>query len=143
MRRKLFGSGSADWYDLGNLESGTRQVIDNQDEVERLLRELTKALPLSALATPALMANLRQQSSTAKITLDCKVTKLIYAGDEGGVMCHLAFDEEDKQEVILVSITHLAFDRRLPVTRKIAAYQKHRIKHLRRDGSTDAPAAYH
>jgi len=69
-------------------------VIDNQDEVERLLRELTKALPLSALATPALMANLRQQSSTAKITLDCKVTKLIYAGTRGGVMCHLAFDEE-------------------------------------------------
>ena len=134
MRRKLFGIGSLDWYDLGNLESGTRRVIDNQDEVERLLRELTKALPLSALATPALMATLREQSSTANIILDCKVTKVIYAGDEGGVMCHLAFDEEDKQEVILVSITHLAFDRRLPVARKIAAYQKHRIKHLRRDG---------
>jgi hypothetical protein len=134
MRRKLFGSGSPDWYDLNNLESGIRRVIDNQDEVERLLRELTKALPLSALATPALMANLRQQSSTAKITLDCEVTKVIYAGDEGGVMCHLAFDEEDKEEVFLVSITHLAFDRRLPVARKIAAYQKHRIKHLRRDG---------
>jgi hypothetical protein len=130
----LFGSGSPDWYDLNNLESGIRGVIDNQDEVERLLRELTKALPLSALATPALMATLREQSTTANITLDCKVTKVIYAGDEGGVMCHLAFDEEDKEEVFLVSITHLAFDRRLPVARKIAAYQKHRIKHLRRDG---------
>jgi hypothetical protein len=74
MRRKLFGSGSPDWYDLGNLESGTRRVIDNQDEVERLLRELTKALPLSALATPALMANLRDQSSTANITLDCNTS---------------------------------------------------------------------
>jgi hypothetical protein len=143
MRRKLFGSGSPDWYDLGNLESGPCRVIDNQDEVERLLRELTKAMPLSALATPALMAKLREQSSTANITPDCKVTKVIYAGDEGGVICHLAFDEEDKEEVFLVSITHLAFDRRLPVARKIAAYQKHRIKHLRRDGSTDAPAAYH
>src|ERR1700730_2507406 len=67
MRRKLFGSGSPDWYDLGNLESGPCRVIDNQDEVERLLRELTKAMPLSALATPALMANLREQSSAAKI----------------------------------------------------------------------------
>jgi hypothetical protein len=67
--------------------------------------------------TPALMANLREQSSSANITLDCK-------------------------EVFLVSITHLAFDRRLQVARKIAAYQRHRIKHLRRDGSTDAPAAY-
>jgi hypothetical protein len=34
-------------------------VIDNQDEAERLLRELTEALSLSALATPALMAILR------------------------------------------------------------------------------------
>jgi hypothetical protein len=143
MRRKLFGSGSPDWYDLGNLESGSRRVTHNQDEVERLLRELTKALPLSALATPTLMANLREQSSTANITLDCKVTKVIYAGDEGGVICHLAFDEEDQEEVFLVSITHLAIDHRLPVARKIAAYQKHHIKHLRRDGSTDAPAAYH
>jgi hypothetical protein len=63
-----------------NLESGPRRVIENQDEAERLLRELTKALPLSALATPALMANLREQSSSANITLDCKVTKAIYAG---------------------------------------------------------------
>ncbi len=46
------------------------------------------------------------------------------------------------REVFLVSVTHLAFDRRLPVARKIAAYQRHRIKHLRRDGSTDAPTAY-
>jgi hypothetical protein len=61
MRRKLFGGGSPDWYDLGNLESGTRRVIDNQDQVERLLRELTKALPLSALATTGLMANLGEQ----------------------------------------------------------------------------------
>ena len=75
MRRKLFGSGSPDWYDLGNLESGSRRVIDIQDEVERLLRELTKALPLSALATPALMANLREQSSTANITPDCKAPR--------------------------------------------------------------------
>ena len=45
--------------------------------------------------------------------------------------CHLAFDEEDKEKLFLVSITHLAFDRRLPVARKIAAYQKHRINRLR------------
>ena len=42
----------------------------------------------------------------------------------------------------LVSVTHLAFDRRLPVARKIAAYQK-QSSTPRRDGSTDAPAAYH
>jgi hypothetical protein len=118
-------------------------VIDNQDQVERVLRKLTEVLPLSALATPALMASLRGRSSTAKITVDCKVTEVIYAGDEGGIMCHLTFDEEEKEEVFLVSITHLAFDRRLPIAREIAAYQNHRIKRLRRDNATDALAAYH
>ena len=33
------------------------KVIDNQDQTERLLRKLTEVLPLSALATPPLMAN--------------------------------------------------------------------------------------
>jgi hypothetical protein len=118
-------------------------VIDNQDQVERLLCKLTEALPLSAIATPALIANLRERSSAAKITLDCKVTEVMYAGDEGGIMCHLTFDEEEKKEVFLVSITHLAFDRKLPVAREIAAYQKHRIKRIRRDNATEAPAANH
>jgi hypothetical protein len=51
-------------------------------------------------------------------------------------------DEEDKEEVFLVSIIHLAFDRRLPVCPQDCGVPE-TIKHLRRDGSTDAPAAYH
>jgi hypothetical protein len=66
----------------------------------------------------------------------------MYMGDEGGVMCHLTFDEEDATEVFLTSITYLVFYRRLPVAREIAAYQKHRIKRLRRGGSTVAPATH-
>jgi len=110
-------------------------VIDNQDQVKRLLCKLTEALPLSALATPALIATLRGRSSSAKITWGCNVTEVMYAGDEGGIMCHLTFDEGEKEEVFLVSITQLSFDRRLPVAREIALYQKHRIKRIRRDNA--------
>jgi len=117
-------------------------LIDNRDQVERLLGKLTESLPLSALVTPALMATLCERSSTTKITLDCTVTEVMYMGDEGGVMCHLTFDEKDATEVFLTSITHLAFDRRLPVAREITAYQKHRIKRLRRGGLTVAPATH-
>ncbi len=46
-------------------------LIDNRDQVERLLGKLTESLPLSALVTPALMATLCERSSTTKITLDC------------------------------------------------------------------------
>jgi hypothetical protein len=72
-------------------QSRIRILPSDRQSVERFLRELTKAMPLSALATPALMANLREQSSAANITLDCKVTKVIYAGDEGGVIGPLAW----------------------------------------------------
>ena len=118
-------------------------MIDNQDQVKRLLRRLTDVLPLAALATPALMADLRERSSAAKITAHCQVTNIFYAGDEGGVICHVIFDLEEKEQVFLVSITHLAFDRRLPIVREIASYQKHRIKRIRRENPTDAPDTYH
>jgi hypothetical protein len=118
-------------------------VIDDQDEAERLLRKLTEALPLPALATPALLANLRGRSSPAKINLDCKVTKVFYLGDEGGITCHVTFDENENEEIFLVSITHLAFDRGLAVAREIAAYQKYRIKRLRHDNVSAAPAPRH
>ena len=118
-------------------------MIDNQDQTERLLRKLTEVLPLSALATPALMANLRGRSSAAKITLNCKVIKVFYLGDEGGITCQVTFDEEGKEEVFLVSITHLAFDRRLAIAREIVAYQKHRIKRIRRGSATDSCGTYH
>jgi hypothetical protein len=119
------------------------KVIDNQDQTERLLRKLTEVLPLSALATPPLMANLWGRSSAAEINLNCKVTKVFYLGDEGGITCQVTFDEEEKEEVFLVSITHLAFDRRLAIAREIAAYQKRRIKRIRRDSATDSCAIYH
>lgn len=118
-------------------------MIDNQNQVERLLRKLTEAMPPPALAFPALMANLRERSSTAKVSLGCRITKVIYAGDEGGIVCQLTFDEDEIKEVFFVSITHLAFDRRLPVAREIAAYQKHRIKRIHRENATNASAAYH
>ena len=118
-------------------------MIDNQDQVERLLGRLTEVMPLPALASPPLIANLRGRASAAKITPECKVAKAFYTGDEGGVMCQVIFDEDEAEQVFLVSITHLAFDRKLPVAREIAAYQKHRIKRIRRENAGDAPAAYH
>ncbi len=48
-------------------------------------------------------------------------------GDEGGIVCQLDFGHEAGEKAFFVSITHLTFDRRLPLAREIAAYQKHRI----------------
>ena len=61
------------------------------------------------------------------MTTDCSATWISYAGDEGGIVCRL----ETPAETVFASITHLRFDQRLPFTREIVAYQKHRVKRMR------------
>jgi hypothetical protein len=106
-------------------------MIDNVAQVERLLTRLTAALPLPARVTPELATTLQAQSATSEIPLACTITWISYAGDEGGIVCRLDFDGET-EEAAFASITHLRFDPHLPMARDIAAYQKHRVKRLRR-----------
>ena len=108
-------------------------MIDNPKQVTDLLPKLEAALPLPAMVTPRLAATLRQQSPGASIPKECQVTWVSNAGDAGGIMCKLSADgEADNKLALVTSITQLDFDRRLPLAREIAAYQKHRIKKLRR-----------
>ncbi len=111
------------------------RVIDNPDQVERLMTRLSKMLPLPARGTPRLIASLRSPTVSVHPTPHCTVTRIDYAGDGGGIICHVSFKETNAAETVVASITHLEFDRRLQVTREIAAYQKHRIKRLRREGA--------
>ena len=62
------------------------------------------------------------------------VTLLHYMGDEGGILCKLDLGP-DMENAAYVSITHLRFDPRLPLAREINAYQKHRVKRLRRQSA--------
>ena len=106
-------------------------MIDNPDQTERLLARLQAALPLPARVTPELAATLQTKNTATEIPTTCSITWISYAGDEGGIMCRLDFERESKTATF-ASITHLRFDARLPMARDIAAYQKHRVKHLRR-----------
>ncbi len=47
-------------------------------------------------------------------------------------MCYLDFGFFDTPNVHIVSITHLKFGRKNPLSREIKAYCKHRIKRLRK-----------
>ena len=106
-------------------------MIDNPDQTERLLARLQAALPLPARVTPELAATLQTKNTATEIPTTCSITWISYAGDEGGIMCRLDFEREI-ETATFAAITHLRFDARLPVARDIAAYQKHRVKHLRR-----------
>jgi hypothetical protein len=108
-------------------------MIDHPDQVDRLLARMRAALPMPARMTPRLLATVQEQDPGTPMAVACRVTRVDYAGDEGGIVCHLARDGSDENgKLIVTSITHLEFDPRRPLAREIAAYQKHRIKRLRR-----------
>ncbi len=107
-------------------------MIDNPIQMQRLLAQLQAALPLPARATPELAAMLKTKN-IAGATATATITAANYAGDEGGIMCSLEIPTNEN--TVHVSITHLRFDPRLPVAREITAYQRHRVKHLKRKKS--------
>ena len=117
-------------------------VIDNPLQAHLLVAKLKAALPLPALAAPPLLAQLHEQAPGLDLLPQCQITGIYYAGDEGGILCKLDFGTEDADPVFFVSITHLTFDRRLPLAREIAAYQKHRVKRLRRSGPAGGAGPY-
>jgi hypothetical protein len=106
-------------------------MIDNRKQAERLIVKLRESLPLPALLTPQLAALVRDEKPGISVPAACPITRVDYAGDEGGIVCRLEIGREDEPTVFYVSITHLAFHRRLPLAREITAYQKHRIKRIR------------
>jgi len=118
-------------------------VIDNPLQTELLIAKLKAAVPLSATVSRPLLALLQEQSPDIALPPRCQITGIHYTGDEGGILCKLDFGHEDGREMLLVSITHLTFDRRLPLAREIAAYQKHRVKRLRRSGPAGGAGPSH
>lgn len=109
-------------------------MIDNPDRVIRVIARMMEALPLSAMASPELLSVVRKRSPGKDASHLCHVTRVDYAGDEGGIMCGLDFGGDGNSHAFFVSITHLTFMQATPVAREIAAYQKHRIKRLQRLG---------
>lgn len=106
-------------------------MIDNPAAAMELLDKLEAVLPVPTRLTPEVRASLASKNAGAPVPPDGAIVALHYMGDEGGIVCRLGLGAAMQNEAF-VSITHLRFDPRLPLARKIDAYQKHRVKHLRR-----------
>jgi hypothetical protein len=110
-------------------------MIDNPDQVERLIARLRQSLPLVATVAPEVAAIIREQSPTAADPQRrYPITRVDYAGDEGGIVCKVELGPEVGDSALFASITHLRFGHAEPLARQIAGYQKHRVKRLRRVG---------
>jgi hypothetical protein len=112
-------------------------MLDDVWKPETLLMILEDHAPFEAQVTPRLASSLTKQVPGLKPFDRCVIEEAHYAGDAGGIMCLLAFPDRETEGVVVCSITHLAFDRRLPFAREIAQYQKHRVKRMRREFGRD------
>ncbi len=106
-------------------------MIDDVEKSLALVERMQAALPMRAMTTIELRKTL-QEASKRVFPHGCSITEISYVGDEGGITCTLDFGFSDTKGVHIVSITHLRFDRRNPLARKIEAYCKHRIKRIKK-----------
>jgi hypothetical protein len=107
-------------------------MIDNPDQVERLVARMKESLPLFATVSHEVAAAIYEQSRAADPLRRYPITAVDYAGDEGGIVCKVELGPENDDKALFASITHLGFGQAEPIGRQVAAYHKHRIKRLRR-----------
>jgi hypothetical protein len=106
-------------------------MIDNPEKADTLVEKLKQSLPIETKLSQQLIRTLTQKSPDIPIPAKCNVTDVFYAGDMGGVLCCLDIGGSQTENVHLVSLTHLNFDRYTPLARDIEVYQRHRTKKLR------------
>ena len=104
-------------------------MIDDPEKTAGLISDLASAMPFEARLAPALVRALSKESPGQTVPPKGRIVSVGYLGDEGGVVCGLELGTAERE--YQVSITHLEFDRRSPLFRRIAAYQRHRIKKLK------------
>ena len=107
-------------------------MLDNPDKTAQLLAELKAAVPFNVILTPQLTEYLRAQHAVVAVQAEHIVSDLSYAGDEGGIVCHLAASETGA--VLVVSLTHVLVPRSMPHSAAVRRYQKHRVKKLKQQG---------
>ena len=109
-------------------------MLDNPEKTTRLLTALKAAAPFEVEVLPSVVKHLQSENLAITNPTRQVVSDLSYAGDEGGIVCHIV--PEGKSEALIMSLTHV----RVPRTNRLAAaiidYQKHRIKKLKKQGRT-------
>ncbi|MBV8357342.1 MAG: hypothetical protein JO189_05330 [Deltaproteobacteria bacterium] len=102
-------------------------TIDDPFEVEQLMSDLERALPFEGTFEERGWKRLMKEGHVPPgSSPSVVVEKLSYSGDYGGILCHLA------DNGVICSLTHLRFPLNFPFLRNVTAYQKRRVKKLKR-----------
>ena len=103
-------------------------MIDNLGTVARLLEQLNEQLPIPAFPTKELVRILRRGGVKASVDRALSITRVFYAGDEGGICCDVT--PSRAKEVFIVSLTHLRIASHHPLFPAVMAYQRERVRRL-------------
>ena len=105
-------------------------MLDNPEKTPQLLAALKAAAPFDVELDPLLIKHLQAQNVAAADRTRQTVSDLSYAGDEGGIVCHIV--PPDQKEVLVISVTHVRVPRTMPLAAAVVQYQKHRQKKLKK-----------
>ena len=105
-------------------------MLDKLEKARELVATLKAALPFEIALTPELIDHLARQQRPVSVKPTETVSDISYAGDEGGILCHIRPD--GASNILVVSLTHVRVPRSLPFAAAVIEYQKHRVKKLRK-----------
>jgi hypothetical protein len=105
-------------------------MLDNPEKTARLLAALKAAVPFEVELTPAVVKQLQAEDFAYADQTHRTVSDLSYAGDEGGIVCHIA--PPDEQRALFISLTHVRMPRTMPLAVAVIDYQKHRVKKMKK-----------
>src|SRR5579859_3027588 len=101
-------------------------MIDNPGTVARLVEQMKEHLPIAAFPTKQLVRTLRREGVKASTDRALSITRVFYAGDEGGIVCDVTPGRGAK-EVFIVSLTHLRLTQHHALCSAVVAYQRERV----------------
>jgi hypothetical protein len=108
-------------------------MLDHPEKTTRLLAALKAAAPFEVELTERLVKYLRAQADVMADQTRHIVSDLSYAGDQGGIVCHM-LPSKKGGGALVVSLTQVRVPRSLPFAVAVSAYQKHRVKKLKKQG---------
>jgi hypothetical protein len=105
-------------------------MLDNPEKTARLLAALKAAVPFEVELTPPVIKQLQSEKIAHPERTHRTVSDLSYAGDEGGILCHITPPNE--QRALFISLTHVRIPRNIPFAAAVIDYQRHRVKKLKK-----------
>lgn len=105
-------------------------MIDNCEQAIALVEKMEAILPIAIKIHPDILKQRNSQKDFQKNYIAPSqylfIEKIIYANDEGGILCLIKKDLEKPQSA-LYSLTHLSIDEDHPLAEEIQKYQRKRL----------------